>query len=321
MKAQSCSIVVPTRGCVNNCEYCLSETHRIKYKDRISRVVNKQEPELLASKEVLELDIALNDYQSRLEYLRENQVDTLVITGDRGEPLQNTKFLDFFFGLNRNLKNGPFRKIELQTTGVFLDEANLMWLRHNGVYLISLSVANIFDSKRNQVVSKIPDKLYFDIDELCKSILEHKFVLRFSMNMIDDYNMYNSSNIYSRLTGLGVSQVTFRKLYSSDNDTEEDKWIERNRAGSVVFDRLDNYILGNWVSNGVITRHHRENRRGNFMGPLSFGGELYDVHGISSVVDNDCMNIEGNNKEEFRYLILRPDCHLYPRWEYSSIFF
>ena len=46
---------------------------------------------------------------------------------------------------------------------------------------------------------------------------------------------------------------------------------------------------------------------------LPFGALRYSVDGISTVVDDDCMNQEV--KDTLKYLILRPDCKLYTKWD------
>jgi len=39
----------------------------------------------------------------------------------------------------------------------------------------------------------------------------------------------------------------------------------------------------------------------------------YSVDGMSTVLDEDCMNTEA--KEELKYVILRPNCKLYSKWD------
>lgn len=46
--------------------------------------------------------------------------------------------------------------------------------------------------------------------------------------------------------------------------------------------------------------------------PLPFG-DRYSVHGISTVIDVDCMKKE--RPQPGRYLILRENCRLYTRWD------
>jgi hypothetical protein len=47
---------------------------------------------------------------------------------------------------------------------------------------------------------------------------------------------------------------------------------------------------------------------------LPFRAFKYDVNGISTVIDDDCMATDFNN-ESLRYLILRENCKLYSKWD------
>lgn len=104
MKIQSLSLVIPTKKCVNNCPFCVSKMHDNDYSDITSVWAQK------------EFDDA---YIERLEYARENGVNTVILTGT-GEALQNKAFLDKFGQWNKQIFR-PFHVIELQTTGVFLN--------------------------------------------------------------------------------------------------------------------------------------------------------------------------------------------------------
>lgn len=53
--------------------------------------------------------------------------------------------------------------------------------------------------------------------------------------------------------------------------------------------------------------------RSRFLETLEFGSKRYAVKDMSVVVDEDCMATEA--KEALKYLILRPDCHLYTKWD------
>ncbi len=66
MKIQSLSIVVPTKGCINTCKFCVSRMHKNIYKDRISDENDSwAEP----------------DYLKRLEFARDNNCNTVILTG------------------------------------------------------------------------------------------------------------------------------------------------------------------------------------------------------------------------------------------------
>ena len=68
--------------------------------------------------------------------------------------------------MNNQIKN-PFIWIELQTSGVTLNDEKLRWLRNKvGVSTISLSLSSIFCSDKNAEYNGTPEKLKVDIDKL-----------------------------------------------------------------------------------------------------------------------------------------------------------
>ena len=131
MNIQSLSIVVPG-GCPNNCHYCVSKTHKkLKYKDLISPVLNSK-------------DYNWHRYIERMNFARDNDCNTLILTGE-GEPLWNKEFLEAFGEMNKQLDK-PFRWIEVQTSGVGLNDDMFHLLESIGVSTISLSVSSLSTS-------------------------------------------------------------------------------------------------------------------------------------------------------------------------------
>lgn len=128
MKIQSLSVVVPNPACINSCPFCVSRMNAdTTYKNQM----NDNLPFF---------DLYLKDYIKRLEFARDNGCNTVMLTGNT-EPQQNRKFLTYF-GMFMQLMKNPFHWIEMQTTGVLLDQNYLRFLRnHVGVNLISLSLA------------------------------------------------------------------------------------------------------------------------------------------------------------------------------------
>lgn len=121
MKIQSLSVVVPNNKCINNCKFCVSKMHANDVKDQL----NENLPFF---------DLYMNDYIKRLEFARDNGCNTVMLTGN-SEPQQNRKFLSYF-GMFMKMMNRPFRWVEMQTTGVLLDDPYLRFLRnHVGVNL------------------------------------------------------------------------------------------------------------------------------------------------------------------------------------------
>jgi len=256
------------------------------------------------------------DYIERLEYARENGVNTVILTGT-GEALQNKNFLNKFAEWNKNLYR-PFHVIELQTTGVFLTDDNLNWLRKDiGVKTISLSVVDLFDDENNMNIIGVSTKLKFNLKDLCDKIKEKGFNLRISLNMIKPvkYQFINHlklkpifvgaatytyfiNSVLGRAKELNADQITFRKMWNSDSNTEQDKWVEKN----AITDDLFFNLLSDTIR-----------KKGKLIGKLPFGAEQYSVDGVSVVTDIDCM--AKDIKEELKYIILRENGKIYFLWD------
>lgn len=289
MKIQSISIVVPTKRCVNNCPFCVSRMHDNEYEDNFD----------------------FTAYRKRIKYAIMNGVTTLIITGT-GEALQNKSFLEKLRDLL--VTNGhPFPNIELQTTGVFLnqyketietesgnvlhDYYNISLLKEIGVNTISLSVSDIFDSENNLKIIGTPDKLKFNLPELISVLKVYGFNIRLSVNMINVYTGIHVSIIINKCKELGANQITFRKMYYSYKATPEDNWVRDNRASDDKMDDINLYV----------------SQKGNFLYTLPFGAKVYSIWGMSVAVDSDCMSKE--EYDSLKYVILREDGKLYCRWD------
>jgi len=283
MEIQSLSICVPTPRCVNNCKFCVSKMGDNAYPNQIEK--NKRFS-----------DLYRRDFIRRLQFARDNGCNTVILTGD-GEPLSNVDFLDKFSEWNEKLTS-PFQWVEVQTSGVLLDEEMLRHLRNMvGVSTIALSLSNIFNSESNHEMNQTPEKLRFDIDHLCSEIKRYDFNLRLSLNMTDVYSSLTLWEIFSRAKILGADQITFRVLYESGTGTEEDKWIKKHRCNPYKIEQISRFIKKN----------------GRELEVLPFGATRYSVDGMSVVLDGDCMS--GAVKPTIRYLVLRPDCKLYTKWD------
>jgi hypothetical protein len=267
----------------------------------------------------LEAEIAHEDYLRRLRFCKNNGVNTVIFTGD-GEPMQNRDFLKWFATANQCI---GFEWLELQTSGNMLVEKevdtmfeidgkkntityntrNLSFLkRFIGISTISLSVSNIFDDENNWEVQNTPEKHQVPLETLCKLIKQHHFNLRISMNMTSVYEKYTPAVIFKRLKELGADQVTFRKLYiSEDVISDQNAWIEKHG--------MDDYYLDK-IEDGIVDE-------GTFLGVLPFGAEKYSINNITTVVDNNCMDNPRDRVEPdtYKYLILRPNCKLYSSWD------
>ena len=281
MQAQSLSIVVPrplvdgkVDRCVNRCKFCCSHMHEDSFTMN-DRWMDK-------------------DYLARLIFASRAGVDSVVLTGD-GEPLQNWNFLERFFQWNNALQVS-FQNIDLQTSGVFLDNKSLVRLRDLGVTTIALSINDIFNDENHAKIACTPRDLRFKLDDLCKKIKSFGFNLRLSLNMLNHYMDYTDEEIFKRCKQLGADQVIFRKMYTSVTRTREDDWVKENALGDLGLASINTYVVDH----------------GTLLGYLSFGAKKYSVDEMSVVVDNDCMSQEA--KVVYRYLILQSDGKLYTRW-------
>lgn len=283
MMIQSLSVVVPAQRCINRCEFCVARMRDEPYCDQIDD--NNRF-----------YDLYISDYKKRLEFARDNGCNTVMLTGNC-EPQQNREFLKTFGLLNQSLSK-PFRWISMQTTGTLLDAGYLRFLRnHVGVSTISVSLASL-DNAVNAEITHMANPV--DIEFLCREIKRYDFNLRLSINLTKEIerNWPNVARLlYYCKMGLDADQITFRVLYSSGLDTPQDRWIAVNAASPDYVENIKNFIK----------------TKGAVLGRLTFGAVKYGIYGMSTVIDDDCMS--QTLKEEYKYLILRPNCKLYSRWD------
>ncbi|SHI79615.1 radical SAM protein [Thermoclostridium caenicola] len=287
MKIQSLSVVVPNKKCINNCRFCVSRMHESPYKN-------------MMDENLPFFDLYQRDYIKRLEFARDNGCNTVMLTGN-SEPQQNRSFLQAFGTMNNNLSK-PFRWIEMQTTGVLLDESYLRFLRnHVGVSTISVSLS-AFDDDINAEYNGTLPQLKVNLRKLCALIKKYDFNLRLSVNMTDYFTGRSPEEIltYARQELL-ADQVTFRVLYTSTDDvnaqTQQDKWILEHGASPETLDAIKKYVT----------------EKGRALEILEFGAVKYSVMGMSTVIDDDCMSTVP--KESLKYVILQPNCKLYSKWD------
>ncbi len=240
-------------------------------------------------------DLYERDFTRRLQFSRDNGCNTVILTGD-GEPIANCDFLRDFSHWNKMI-SWPFRWIEIQTSGVMLDDEMLRFLRNTvEVATISVSMSNVFDSAINAEINGTPEAIRVDIDRLCAEIKRYDFNLRLSLNMNAVYNELPVEELFTRAAILGADQLTFRKLYTSgDPDLHQNRWIREHDY--LRFEELRDYIVAN----------------GRKLEVLPFGAARYSIHHMSVVVDHDCMSTEV--KDALKYLILRSNCKLYTKWD------
>jgi MoaA/NifB/PqqE/SkfB family radical SAM enzyme len=316
MKVQSLSIHVPTKGCVNSCPMCVSRMHKSPHENRLTNLSIDLEKLFLNGRlhddDIQDNITAQSDYIKRLEFAKNNGVNTVILTGE-GEALQNIEFIEWL--LYKNDETPKFEWIELQTSGNYLTDKNLRNLKKYGVSTISLSVMNIFDSKNNsELISKNHPENIESLEILCERIKKYHFNLRLSLNIWNVYADYTIDEVFKKSNELGADQITFRKLYKSpENNTKQDKWIDDNTNNL--------YIEPHWMSPIAPTTQEYFNslndfikEKGHFLGKLPFGALKYSIDGISTVVDNNCMSEMDIDSDVYKYLILRPNCKLYTDW-------
>ena len=289
MAIQSLSVVVPGKKCINNCKFCVSRTHEdIIYEDRISEEVR------IYPENTSHHTIQGEKYRTALRYARDLGCTTLMLTGEC-EPQQNMPFLRHFL---ETMPEHLFNNIEIQTTGRGLYKDIIFGLAHRGINTFSISVSSFDDKENNRIIGNNDSLNQIKLVNLCESIKEAGCLLRLSLNLNDSfYHFLDTAGLLRVCKQVyGADQVTLRKLYKSGKDCEQDKWIT-DHCNVYKDDDYFQYIRMN----------------GTPLETLPYGMTKYSLEGVGTVADNDCM--AKNNTEDIRYLILRPDCHLYTRWD------
>ena len=283
MKIQSLSVVVPGKRCINDCLSCVS-----KMRDDSGLYKNQIEENLAF------YDLYLNDYLKRLEFCRDNGCNTIVLTGSI-EPQQNKRFLADF-GIMMRIMERPFRNIEMQTTGVSIDEAMLRFFRnHVGVNTIALSLFSL-DSAENQKCRN--SRFEVDIVAFCALLKKYDFNLRLCLNLTTFFSIHDVNLFFEESKKLGANQVTLRRLYSSNDDSPQSQWVRENSMDTDKYQELCEY-----VEKFPILRY------------VEYGFPAHSILGMSVVIDGDCMAKDTQYSDVFKYLILRPNGKLYGSWD------
>jgi len=266
-KISSLQISVPLKGCINNCKSCIARISGDSglYKDMSKGVDFDQK------------------YFDKLKKVKEQGCKNVVLTSDKGEPMQNKNFLQKIGEFNKKLDFN----LEIQTTGVLLNNTNLSFLKDIvGVKIISISVFDIFDDSNNLDIIDVKEKMRFNLKEICDNIKSHGFILRLSINLVKTYDKHSTKELFNRIDDLNPNQVTIKNLWHTDDDNAINKWIKVNKASSNIIEKISQYI---------------ETNGGN-----KISQNRYEFNGRSIWTVDNCML--GN------YLILRPDAELYRTW-------
>ena len=283
MKIQSLSVCVPCKGrCVNDCRCCVS-----KMNDDDKLYKNQLEENLPFT------DLYMKDFVRRLDFCRDNDCNVCMITGNC-EPQQNLGFLKAFGDMLATMKD-PFKWVEMQTTGVFLDNQKLRFLRnHVGVSTISVSTFSFDDTKNAEYLGN--KTVNVRLEELCAAVKLYDFNLRLSVNLVDSFMEFAPEEILGKCKSLSADQVTFRHLYDDGSDSDQATWTRAHRTSVEYEDALDEFL-----------------KKRPTLRTLEYGSEVKSYDGMAVVFDRDCM--AKGSVEDFKYLVVRPNGKLYSSWD------
>ena len=281
MNIQSLSIVVPTGKCWNQCAFCVSRMHHEDYGCNIIKVSDT------------ETNIP-QSYLNRMRFVREEGCNSMILTGT-AEPQQNLKFIRRLLFCNETLPN-PFYNISIQTTGSGFASEDIFDLANRGVTTLALSISSLNDNNNWDIINTPPAKRTMRILELVQTAKAANMNVRACFNLTDEFHNMEPEDYFNWAAMNKVDQVTFRKIYK-DGSGAEAKWVEEHEFNESYFEEIKNYVRTHGVP---IAR-------------LPYGFIQYSVHGISTVIDDNCMSKD--NIDEIKYAILRPNGHLYSRWD------
>jgi hypothetical protein len=294
MPIQSLSVVVPNPKCVNNCKFCCSKMHANDYENLFNGKYDLESVE--------------GFYLSRLNYVRSMGCDTVILTGNT-EPQMNLAFIYEFFKLNTMVKPSPFNNIEIQTTGTTIDRGFLdgttwqtsLGKKTGGLTTISLSISSFDDDENNEIIGTVKDEEhYINLKKLSDMITSPVYALnlRFSLNMLNTFDKYFPKELFDKVKSYGANEVIFRKLWvGTDFPTAQAKYINEHNCRADLIPSIKEYVKTN----------------GRFIEYMEDGRARYSVDGISTVIDEDSMASAKDNT--CKYYILRPNCHLYAKWD------
>lgn len=283
--AQSLSICVPASGrCINNCKTCCSQMHPSKYDNMYHGTF-------------MEYARYITDLKERMEYSREKGCDVCMLTGST-EPQQDIQFLRDFWLINESLSR-PYRDIEIQTTGAFMNGDMIEFLsKVIGVKTLCISTFNIFDEDRNREITQTKDNS-LEIRNLCRIAKYYGINIRLCLNITDEYTEDDVQKIFDRCTFLNVDQITIRKMWAPDNTSEQGKWIEEHcKHSDEIIAALEDEIITN----------------GAYLNTLEYGARRYAYKGFSTVIDRDSMAQDKNN-QAIKYYVIRQNGKLYSNWD------
>ena len=281
MNIQSLSIVVPTGKCINNCPYCVSKQHNEDYGNYI-----------------IKDGILPRQYTSRIEFVRDEGCNSMIITGT-AEPQQNLPFIYKLLETNKILRK-PFYNISLQTTGSNFHPDDIEQLAAYGVTTLALSVSYLTDDQINWNCIGTPERARtMTLKQLTNCAHENGMNVRLCVNLTNLYKDYSPESYFTIAKNIyHAEQITFRKIYMEGNGLEA-LWVVGHEFDETQFSEIKEYVYKN----------------GKPIARLPYGFTQYSVNGISTVIDDNCMDIKRkDNLDDLKYAILRPNGHLYSAW-------
>ena len=276
MNIQSLSIVVPTGTCWNHCAFCVSRMHNEDYGDNLN------------------FDTIPERYIDKMEFVREEGCNSMIITGT-AEPQQNLPFIYKMLKANRLMRK-PFYNIAIQTTGSGLTPIDIRNLAEAGVTTLALSVNSFYPIENWDITHTPQNKRIMTIAQLIDEAKHCHLNVRVCLNLTDAFIKFDPDFFFAWADFYNVDQLTFRKIYKSGNGKEA-SWVEKHEYPEAKFKEIIDYVCDKGVA---IAR-------------LPYGFIQYSVDGISTVVDTNCMSKD--SIDEMKYAILRPNGHLYSRWD------
>ncbi|MHA2004547.1 MAG: hypothetical protein ACW960_10610, partial [Candidatus Thorarchaeota archaeon] len=176
--------------------------------------------------------------------------------------------------------------VEIQTSGVGLNEEMLDYLYELGVRVISLSIPAL-DTRDILEIMRVPPKYDYDPIGLSETIRSKGFTFRLSIAMTNWFDEFTLDEILNQLKSIWKpDQVSFKKLFGADDISSKRYDDFAQEFKSREYTRLELLPLGVWK---------------------------YEAYDIGIVWNDDCM-VSGP-QETPRYLILQPDGRLYTRWD------
>lgn len=293
MQIQSLSIVVPNKGCINNCPFC------------VSRMLNNSSeyPNLMDINHP-HYDINVREYLRRLRFVADNGCQTIILTGT-SEPQQNKQFLATFALLHQQIGN-PFTNIEMQTTGMLLEDNDnyLRFLRNFvGVNTMAISVNAMRTDWNYRLLGhdEANEPKVLLLHRLCGALKNYDFNIRICINLNSSFNGHSANDICTwARNDLHADQITFRNLYTSEEETPQAQWIAGHKPNVELLNNIGQY-LGNK----------------SVIGKTTYGSPIFDGSNCAIVHDMDCMGKKPESDVK-KYLILRPNCKLYSQWDTAA---